>query len=97
MTNMNRFGPRAWSIVRVACDKGIATRKRRLSFKDGDEACAFCGNVEYDISETIITCTRCRATSGRVNGVFVVDSQPQINSRETVNTDINNDGTLRDG
>lgn len=47
-----------------------------LSFKDGDEACEFCGNVEYDISETIITCTRCRATYGRVNGVFVVDSQP---------------------
>lgn len=24
---------------------------RRLSFKDGDEECEFCGNVEYDISE----------------------------------------------
>ncbi len=82
---------------------------RRLSFKDGDEACEFCGNVEYDISETIITCTRCRATYGRVNGVFVVESHPEkvisglltrrepFNSRETVNTDINNDGTLRDG
>lgn len=82
---------------------------QRLSFKGGDEACEFCGNVEYDISETIITCTRCRATYGRVNGVFVVESQPEkvisdlltrrepFNSRETVNTDINNDGTLRDG
>lgn len=82
---------------------------RRLTFKDGDEACKFCGNVEYDISETLITCTRCRATYGRVNGVWVVDSQQgkaisrlltrrePFNSRETVNTDINNDGTLRDG
>lgn len=82
---------------------------RRLSFKVGDEACEFCGNVEYDISETIITCTRCRATYGRVNGVFVVESQPKkvisplltrrepFNSRETVNTDINNDDNLEDG
>lgn len=82
---------------------------RRLSLKDGDEACEFCGNVEYDISETLITCTRCRATYGRVNGVWVVDSRPEkaisglltrrepFNNRETVSTDINNDGTLRDG
>ena len=51
---------------------------RRLSFRDGGEACEFCGNGEYDISETIITCTRCRATYGRVNGVWVVDSQQGI-------------------
>lgn len=82
---------------------------RRLSFKDGNEACEFCGNVEYDISETIIPCTCCRATYWRVNGIFVVESHPTkvisplltrrepFNSRETVNTDINNDGTLRDG
>jgi hypothetical protein len=81
---------------------------RRLSFKDGEEACEFCGNVEYDISETIIACTRCRATYGRANGVWVVDSQQgkvisplltrtqPFNSRETVNTDINNDGNLED-
>lgn len=81
---------------------------RRLSFKNGDEACEFCGNVEYDIAETIITCTRCRANYGRVNGVWVVDSQhgkvisplltrrEPFNSRETVNTDASNDGALRD-
>ena len=44
-----------------------------LSFKDGDDACEFCGNVEYDISATLITCTRCRATYGRCNGIWRVD------------------------
>jgi hypothetical protein len=82
---------------------------RMLSFKDGEEACGFCGNVEFDISETLITCTRCCVTYGRVNGVWVVDSQQEkvisplltrtqpFNSRETVNTDNNNDGNLEDG
>ena len=58
---------------------------KRLSFKDGDEACEFCGNIEYDISATLITCTRCRATYGRVNGLWIIDAEtiPKDSTRLT--------------
>lgn len=62
---------------------------QRLSFKDGDEACEFCGNVEYDISATLIMCTRCRATYGSCNGIWRVDAStiPAIEKDSTRLTD----------
>ena len=73
---------------------------KRLSFKDGTEACEFCGNLEYDISATLIVCTRCRATYGRCNGVWVIDSTtiPSLEKDSTRLTDEPvNSGSCDDG
>lgn len=53
----------------------------RLSFDEPEEACEFCGNNEYDISATLIKCTRCGVTHGRCEGVWCIDSTtiPEIN------------------
>jgi len=50
--------------------------------KIDNEACEFCGNVEYEISATLITCTRCGSTYGRVNGAWKVDSEQRKGSTQ---------------
>ena len=45
---------------------------QRLSFRKED-ACEFCGGNEYDISATLIACTRCGVTYGRCNEIWVID------------------------